>query len=676
MHETLRRGADWKSAIQQIKNLRYWTRSATAFAFVLVLTGLCVPANATESPEAVKAKEHELLQVLRSDAPPAEKAITCKKLAIYGGEEAVPALAQLLSDERFASWARVALEAIPGSAPDKALRKAADKLQGKLLVGVINSIGVRRDPKAVSLLAGKLKDPDAATAAAAAASLGRIGGPRAAKELARYLPKAPSGVRSAVAEGCVRCAEQLLAQGKSGDAMKLYDTVRAADVPKQRVLESTRGAILARKSAGIPLLLEQLASTDRDRFGIGLHTARELPGSDVTAALVKEFHRTSQARQPLLLLAVADRNDSTAFPTLVEASRTGSLQTRLVAIGALERSGNLAGLSPLLDNAADPDATLAQAALASLARWPGQDADGELLKRLPAASGKSRRVLIDVVSRRGLEKGLPAILASVSDADPGVRAAALQAIGTLGGNSEATALVRLLQQTQSAQDRADIETALVTLGGRVGGGCAQALLPLTQSADPALRTAGLHALAAAGGPAALTAVATATEDKDEAVQNEAVRTLSSWPNTWPEDSSVTEPLLKVVRSDTNTSHQVLAQRGYLQFLRGDKKLTADERAAKLQEILPLLKRPEEKRSVISVLHEMPGSAALPLLVKLADEPAVANDACAAIVEMAGKTRPGLSREARQSALQVVLEKASSDATKQKAEEALKKLTNS
>ena len=40
---------------------------------------------------------------------------------------------------------------------DKALREAAGKLQGRLLVGVIGSIGVRRDTKAVSLLAKFLR---------------------------------------------------------------------------------------------------------------------------------------------------------------------------------------------------------------------------------------------------------------------------------------------------------------------------------------------------------------------------------------------------------------------------------------------------------------------------------------------------------------------------------------
>ena len=51
--------------------------------------------------------------MLRSDAPPQDKAIPCKQLAIYGSKEAVPALAALLSNPELASLARIALEAIP-----------------------------------------------------------------------------------------------------------------------------------------------------------------------------------------------------------------------------------------------------------------------------------------------------------------------------------------------------------------------------------------------------------------------------------------------------------------------------------------------------------------------------------------------------------------------------------
>src|SRR4030042_5149511 len=87
-------------------------------------------------------KERDLIAVLQSDAPKAEKAITCKRLAIYGTEQSVPALAPLLADKELASWARIALEAIPGPVADAAFRDALGKLHGGLLVGVLTSVGV------------------------------------------------------------------------------------------------------------------------------------------------------------------------------------------------------------------------------------------------------------------------------------------------------------------------------------------------------------------------------------------------------------------------------------------------------------------------------------------------------------------------------------------------------
>ncbi len=252
------------------------------------------------------------------------------------------------------------------------------KLQGKLLVGVINSIGVRRDPKAVSGLVKKLKDADPEVASAAAVALGRIGGAKAAKALNQSLADAPAAVRPAIAEGCILCAERFLAQGKSADAVKLYDAVRAANVPRQKMLEATRGAILARQSAGLPLLLEQLRSPDKALFGIGLRTARELPGRDVTEALAAELPRTSPERQSFLLLALADRSDDAVLPAVMAAAGSGPQKLRLTAVGILDRLGNPASVPVLLAAAADSDADLAQAALAALARLSGNDVDADL----------------------------------------------------------------------------------------------------------------------------------------------------------------------------------------------------------------------------------------------------------------------------------------------------------
>src|SRR5436305_914569 len=103
---------------------------------VSFLAALCIitlasrPSALAAEDAAARDKERPLIAVLQSNAPPQEKAITCKKLAVYGSKAAVPALAPLLADRELSSWARIALEAIPDPAADEALRDALSKVQG------------------------------------------------------------------------------------------------------------------------------------------------------------------------------------------------------------------------------------------------------------------------------------------------------------------------------------------------------------------------------------------------------------------------------------------------------------------------------------------------------------------------------------------------------------------
>ena len=647
-----------------------WGKVIVPFISVVIVAPYLQAAAPINSAE----KERELLAVMRSDAPPAEKAVTCKQLAVFGSSEAVPVLAPLLADPELASWARIALEAIPGEAADEALRSALPKLQGRLLIGTINSIGVRRDSKAVGDLTSILKSNDPDVASAAAVALGRIGGIQAASALKGALATAPAGVRAAVAEGCVRCAEHFLADGKAQSAVELYDMVRKADLPKQNVLEGIRGAILARGNDGIPLLVEQLRSTDKALFQIGLRAARELPGSQATEAVVTEMHRASADRQPLLLLALEDRADNgVGLQAIVEATQNGSKKLRMVAVGVLDRMGKLTTVPALLEVATQNDTELRQAAMVALTRMPGNELDSQIVSQLGQATGKKRQVLIELAARRQIEAATPIIVKDAQASDPEIRGTAVQALGTIGKASQVNDLVKLLASAQNDKERQDIEAALLAISSRTGNESAQALVPLSRNQDPSIRKVALHALASAGGPDALSAVKAAVEDKDESVQDEAVRTLSTWPNTWPEDEAIAPPLLDLAKNSKKASYQVLAMRGYLQFLQGDKKLSSDEKLAKVQEVLPLMNRPEEKRSAIAVVQSIPTAGALELLVKLAQEPEITEDASSAIVDLAGKNMPGVSGESRRLALQTPLEKSRNEDTKNKAKVALSKI---
>jgi HEAT repeat protein len=189
-----------------------------------------IPASAQKATSD-KDKEAKLIAVLKSDANRKAKADACRELARVGTHEAVAPLAALLGDEELSHMARYGLEPIPDPAVDDALRDALGKLKGRALVGVIGSIGVRRDLKAVDPLVKRLGDEDREVAQASARALGRIGTVDAARALEKSLASGPAANRGAVCEGLLRSAEILRSQGQRAEARAIYEAIQNADVP-------------------------------------------------------------------------------------------------------------------------------------------------------------------------------------------------------------------------------------------------------------------------------------------------------------------------------------------------------------------------------------------------------------------------------------------------------------
>jgi hypothetical protein len=87
--------------------------------------------------------EQKFIALLKSDASLAGKDFICKELSVIGTDASAPALSAMLLDAKTSDMARYALERIPGTAADRALRDALGKSGGKTRIGIINSLGVR-----------------------------------------------------------------------------------------------------------------------------------------------------------------------------------------------------------------------------------------------------------------------------------------------------------------------------------------------------------------------------------------------------------------------------------------------------------------------------------------------------------------------------------------------------
>jgi hypothetical protein len=186
--------------------------------------------------------EKRLLTALQSDISHDAKGFVCRMLTIVGGAASVPVLAGLLADEYLSHMARYVLERLQAPQAGQALLDSLPRQSRKLKIGVISSLGSRREASAVPALSGLLKDQDVPVARAAATALGEIGTSEAATALEASSPSAAE-TRRAVIDARLACAEALLADDKKAAALGIYKSLAGDGQGRLVRLAATRGML-------------------------------------------------------------------------------------------------------------------------------------------------------------------------------------------------------------------------------------------------------------------------------------------------------------------------------------------------------------------------------------------------------------------------------------------------
>ncbi|MFM7207354.1 MAG: HEAT repeat domain-containing protein [Planctomycetaceae bacterium] len=615
----------------------------------LFLVATLLTAGMTTAEETgAKTREQELLAVLRTETPEADKALAFKGLAVHGTSACVADVATYLGNERLSSWARIALEAIPGAEATAALRAAAapgTALASRQLVGVINSLGVRRDEAAVPLVAARLGDRDPNVAAAAAAALGKIGTGACAAALAPSLA-AGTPDRDAVAEGCVMCGERLAAAGDVPAAIALFEAVRGADVAEQRRAEASRAAILARGRAGLPLLVDLLRSPSQRLFTMGLFTARELAGGpdrdaalayEVDLALLKTVSGTGPlpgGRAALILDLLADRNAGGAGKAvqqaLMEAAAAGEPSVRLAAIRAVGRCGDAAAADRLLDVGETGDAAVVAAVRQALATMPAEGVDERIVARLDSAPAVLR-LAVGLIGDRRIVSASGRVQPLADHPDPAVRSAAIAALGSIVDLSDLGSLVRRAAAPRDDAEGAAAASALKEAAVRMADrdGCAAVIAAAIGSAGDRAGVL-VETLAEVGGATALAAVAAAAESGDQSLQDAATRVLGKWMT-----ADAAPVLLDLATTDKAGPYRGRAFKGYVRIAR-QFALPEPERAEMCRRALAAAEDAGDRKAVVEILVRYPHDATLTVAREAVSLPDVADEARAAVAAIETK----------------------------------------
>ncbi|HWC90358.1 MAG TPA: HEAT repeat domain-containing protein [Pirellulales bacterium] len=198
--------------------------------------------------DARRELEHRLVAALGGKLSRDAQDYVCRKLTIVGTAAAVPALASRLGAPHHSHMARFALERMPAPEAAKALRDALPKVNGELKIGVLSSIGARRDTAAIAAVSELLGDSNPKIATAAAHALGAIGGTESAQALAAA--RSSNDSQPAVIDALLACAESLLAEHSEAEAMKIYSSLAGDHQGRLVRLAATRGMLACASKQG------------------------------------------------------------------------------------------------------------------------------------------------------------------------------------------------------------------------------------------------------------------------------------------------------------------------------------------------------------------------------------------------------------------------------------------
>jgi HEAT repeat protein len=609
-------------------------------AALLCAGAALAPAQPFGNPLA-KESEASLIAILQSNAPQKDKADACLQLARVGTQAAVPALAALLPDEKLNHMARYGLETIPDASVDRALRAALGTLSGRPLVGVIGSIGVRRDAGAIEPLEKLLQNADTDVAQAAARALGKIGTAAAAGALEKTVAEVPASQRLAFCEGLFRCAETLTAAGQRDRAIAIYDRLRALPEPHQVRTGALRGAILARGPDGLPLLRESLRSPDYLLVAAAVRTAQSMPGAEVTEALTAALDQAPPDNQILMLQALGLRADPSALPAVTALAKNGSKPVRVAALRELAQIGSPAAAPFLIALLGDADREIAQTAQESLAALAGSQVDAAVMAMLDGTDTAQRVTAIDLIARRRMTSAVPALLKTAGDADSKVRAAALKRVGELATVDQLPALTDFLMQAKGAQDVEAAEQAVSAVCSKSGDPelCAAKLAGLISQAGPAQKSALVRILSTVGGPTALQAVRGAVADSDPAVHASAIRALGDWKT-----ADAAPDLLALAKAADNPTDRQLCLRSYLTMVRNNE-WPADQRLAMCRAAAGLVQSKDEKRLLLAALASVQTAQSVALIAPYLQDAESKEEATAATLGIAEKLLRGKDTQA-------------------------------
>jgi HEAT repeat protein len=391
-------------------------------------------------------------------------------------------------------------------------------------------------------------------------------------------------------------------------------------------------------------MVEQLKSSDPDFFQTGLAVSRVVPGKLATEGLIDLLEtEPSPNRQVLLILAIKDRGDHLALPSVVAKLKSDSLAVQLAAVDAMGTLGNDSSV-PILLSVANGATT--EAVLEALVDLQGPNVNAALVK--VAERPGTSPIAVKALGRRRAQEAVD-LLFQLSAADSAeISQEAIEALGMTVTQDRFLDLLALLKTAQSDSRKAAIQSAIhgAIFRSTQPDACAEALGAMIPSSSGADREFLFEQLRTAGGARAVALMGKFASGSDVALQDAATKTLGLWLS-----ADAAPVLLQVAQGGGRFANRALG--GYIRIFR-QFELPESERVAMAAKALNVATRPNERNAAMDAMTRFPCLGTFELALEQLDVPGSEAAAAAAVLTI-GRTVLDLDPEKGRAGLERLID---------------------
>ncbi len=604
---------------------------------------LSVRNGSRDEPTRGKLEEH-FIRFLQGSATNTAKGFICRQLRIVGSEKCADVFAPMLLDPEMSDMARYAMESIPGEKVNAALRNAMKQTEGKVRIGMINTLGQRRDAGSVAMLAEWIGGGDAEASSAAVAALAKISGPEVLAILEQQWPKASEEAKKTeILQAMLACADQLKSQGQNEPAKRVYTQLNAPTNPWIIRAGATRGLLAISQTPGAAIL-EVLQQNDPDTLAVAVGMLGEMKTVDHLKEIAAQRKNLSPLGQVQLLQALSRVGDASVTDEVKQAVQSDQAEVRIAALETLANLKDDSAVMLLAQTAASAKGAEQAAARQSLYSLYSANVDQIIVSHIPGAEPALLIELLLAVKNRVIPSAVEPVMALPGDAPQKIRMETFRTLKEIAAPEHLTRVLELLhevkdptvrteaayavrniiKQIKEEKSRSDaLAAAMAKYDNRDYRAAILGIIPECRTDDSSLEMIRGYA-----------------KDNDPDVKRAAIKAMAAWETPAPMED------LKTIATTTwqPEPFRMIATLGYLDMILMRDDLNADAKVALFREAMSFSANVQVRRTVLSGLSKLNSFTAVQMIDEYLKDNELKQEAAAAMEAVLNKCQKMLSPE--------------------------------